>query len=132
MPNDDLKLSKKCFVKCGKGHRAYKVPGEKHTYYCSDCELQVTSDAKPYYVAQFEGKKKKGPKKKPGKKQKKVSEKLNRSYNKVAIEDVDFVLINTCETCFHKVVCFIVRDIPEDKISKSVCTLHCLPQAKKK
>ena len=69
MVEKNVKTSKKCFIKCDCGCRAFKVPGENNTYWCPDCETKTTSDAKPQYVSWYD-KKTKGPKKKPGPKPK--------------------------------------------------------------
>jgi len=118
----DLELSKKCFTKCGKGHRAFKVPGEKNIYWCPDCAEKVEFDGKPYYVAQFDKKKKKDPEKTPGPKKKvPISDKEVTDIANV-VRKIKLVAATNCHSCLHKNVCFILRQNPKANLYVNTCS----------
>lgn len=119
-----LRLSKKCFIKCKEGHRAYKIPGEKHSFWCPDCEVKITSDAKPYYTSQFD-------KKRKGNKKKCRSSSVNNGITKgkhksKSKSNIDFDLIeaHACITCFHKDCCFRIKDLTDDELARVCCSRY--------
>lgn len=103
----------KAFIKCDKGHRAQKVPGEKDTYFCSECELKITSDSKPHYPSQYEDKKKNPRPKKP---------------KYIAPKDMGLNLTlfaaYSCKTCFHTNVCALILKNSDVDKKTVLCREH--------
>lgn len=126
MNNDNTKVDKNCFVKCQEGHRAFKVPGEKHTYFCSDCELKFTSDVKPYYAAQFDKKPKKPGKKRGPKPKVKSNLKKKLSAGPELLAGPKLKAVHSCNLCFHRTVCYLIKKLPKNERAMCICTYFYL------
>lgn len=105
------------YVLCGKGHKSYRIPGEDG-YYCSECELNFTSDDEPKIdsgerIADVKPNEEEPKEEEPmPEKKKKMRGRKPGSKNRVK-GGVQEGKAGQCESCAHKKVCGITPKCPD-------------------
>lgn len=114
----------KGYVLCEKGHKAKKVPGEKKSFFCSECELKFTSDDPIRYPSSYEKKSGGGSGKKGCKPKTILNSKENIRLRNCITSDVKLVSVDTCMSCMYKHMCFLVKENPKADFYHSSCEEH--------